>query len=172
MILDSTLFLTAAAGDLITAGAASSGVVDLLGMGSGNASTNRWGTPAVFGQDLGIGPGAAMPMLGNYINTTFAPGTASLNIQLQGAPDNGSNQPGTWVTYAESGPIVGTALVAPAKVFPIDLPARLLTTNPLPRFLRLNYAVTSGPFTGGRIFSGILLTRDDFVAYPANYVIV
>jgi hypothetical protein len=172
MILDSTLFFTAAPpGDAITAGGASSHIIDLLGVGSGNASTNRIGLSAggVFGEDLGTGPGAAIPTLANFITVALAPGTASLNIQFQGAPDNGSNVPGTWTTYAESGPVLASGIVAPGRIFPIDWPWRVLQNTPLPRFIRLNYAVTGGPFTGGSIFSGIGLAEDLYTFYPANY---
>ena len=100
-------------------------------MGVGNPSTNRIGNVNVFGEDLGTGPGQSIPTLLNVLTATFLPATASLNIQFQGAPDNGTNNPGTWTTYAESGPIIGTSLVVPAapnnalRVFSIDWPFRL-----------------------------------------------
>ncbi len=170
MYLDAALnFSTAQA---ITATAASAGVIDLAGLGSGNTMTNIFGNAAVFGMDIGVGDVMGHPKLEVAINTTFLTLT-SLNIQFQGAPDNGSGSPGTYVTYAESGVILAATLVAGAVVFKIDVPEVQPETGPLPRFLRLNYVVAGSNATQGAITANIIRDRQDWTAgrYPNNFAV-
>lgn len=145
------------AGTAVTASAASTNVLDLM-----------------QARDLGIGDEPLQLMV--VTNGAFAPTTASLNIQVQGAPDNGSGAPGTWTTYAESGALTGTQLNANGNgtvVLPIDLPARAPGAA-VPRYLRLNYVVTSGPFTTGTLQAALVLERGQIIAnfgYPPGTVV-
>ena len=41
--------------------------------------------------------------------------------------------------------------------------------DPLPRFLRLNYVVANGPFTGGTLWAGIVLDSDAPILYPTSF---
>src|SRR5215469_13751774 len=99
MIIDGALQFTGTAGiagstDSPTTGTQqSTNVVDLL-----NA------------RDLGIGDDPALKLLIQII-ATFTGGT-SLDVQLQGAPDNGSGLPGTYTTMWDSGVIVEADLLA------------------------------------------------------------
>ena len=43
------------------------------------------------------------------------------------------------------------------------------TADPLPRFLRLNYVVANGPFTGGTLWAGIVLDSDAPILYPQSF---
>lgn len=170
MIIDKQLEFDPA-GTAITASAASTNVIDLHGSGLIPAAA---GKP---GRDMGVGtaPGA-VPRLMISIQQTFGSGggSATLNIQFQGAPDNGSGSPGSYTTYAESGAIPQASLVAGNRVFDIDVPRVLvtpLTPATLPRFLRLNYVVASGPMTAGTIQAEIVLSRDDQVSYQAGVTV-
>ena len=66
---------------------------------------------------------------------------ATLNVQLQGAPDNGSGSPGVYTTLAESSPIPIGQLVAGNKIAQFDLAS--VANNPV------GQASTTGTFTSG-----------------------
>ena len=233
MIYDGNELFTAAAGDLITVSAASTNVLDL--------STGR---------DLGATRGAVRPQIFMAALTGFTSSNANatLNVQVQVAPDNGSGSPGGWSTILETSPQYLGQLVAGQRVFDADLsgiaqpylapsptttfscssgastitvasnsgiqfgqlaiPATAgiivpgttvtgisgttitLSANTtaaasagsaisfapdlatsaaagLPRYLRLNYVVANGPFTGGALFGGIVLDSDSTIICPS-----
>ncbi len=156
MILDRLLcFSTPASPQAITVTAPSTDVIDLLNP-----------------RDMGIGDSPALK-LAMYITTAFtAGGAATLQVAFQGAPDNGSGAPGTYVDYALS-PVYPVAnLTIGQKVFPIDVPLRNLSlTTTFPRFYRLNYTVATGPMLTGAIFAAIVLDREDNAQYPAGLTI-
>lgn len=156
MILDGNLmFSTPASPQAITVTAASTNIIDLLNP-----------------RDLGIGDDPALK-LACLVTTAFtAGGAATLTVQFQGAPDNGSGAPGTYVTYAESRAYAVAELLLGSKLLPIDVPHRdptLLVT--FPRFYRLNYVVATGPMTAGAIVAGIVIDRQDSAQYPAGLVV-
>lgn len=154
-VLDGALQFTGTAGsvssDSPTTGTQSStNVIDLL-----NA------------RDLGVGDDSALKLLVE-VTVAFASGT-SLQIVIQGAPDNGSGSPGTYTTYA-SGPVIAEAsLTVGARLMDLDLPRKAMGAA-LPRFLRLQY-VTVGTHTAGSIYGSIVLDRQDDVYYPPGIVI-
>jgi hypothetical protein len=118
-------------------------------------------------RDLGIGDDSSLKIL--YEVTTAFTGGTSLQIVIQGAPDNGSGSPGSYTTYA-SGPVIAEAnLTVGARLCDIDLP-RKAQGAALPRFLRAQY-VTVGTHGAGAIFGSIVLDRQDDVYYPPGIVI-
>ena len=119
-------------------------------------------------RDLGIGDDPALKVL-VVITAAFSGGT-NVNVQFQGAPDNGSGSPGTWATFAESGPILTANLLLGKTIFRIDVPRTPYSGAPLPRFYRLAYVV-SGTYTLGTVQSYIVLDREDQVHYPPGIVI-
>lgn len=166
----------------ITSTAPSTNVVDLSGFGSGNAENNVIGNTTVWGEDLGIGAGVFQPTMLCNVTTAFASSgsTATLNIQVQGSPDTAppsSGTPSGYTTYAESGVIPAATingLAAGSRLLGFSLPARIPDQlGNLPRFLRLNYVVASGPFTAGNLYAAIVLDRQAWDAkfYPNNYVV-
>ena len=155
MILDSLLmFSTPAAPQAITVTAPSTNIIDLLNP-----------------RDLGIGDNPALK-LACLVTTALIGNAGTLTVQFQGAPDNGSGAPGTYVTYAESRAYAIADLIIGAKLLPIDVPHRdpSLTTT-FPRFYRLNYVVGAGPFTAGAVVAGLVLDRQDSAQYPAGLTI-
>jgi len=108
-------------------------------------------------RDLGIGDDP-MLKLSVIVGTAFASGT-SLQLVLAGAPDAGSNTPGTYTTMWTSPAVVEASLVAGAQLANIDVP-RVVFGQPLPRYLRLSF-VTVGTHTAGTIEANIVLDRDD-----------
>lgn len=165
MILDKNLEFDPS-GTAITSTAVSTNVFDLHGSGLVPAPSSS----VKPGRDIGGGSASGpTPMLLVLVNTTFtASGAATLNVQFQAAPDNGSGGVGSYATYAESGTIALASLVAGNTILNIDVPRILPAPNTpalLPRWLRLNYVVATGPFTGGALQAYIVLTRDDQVSY-------
>lgn len=122
------------------------------------------------GRDMGIGAAlGAMPKLMVLVVETFtAVGAGTLQVQVQGAPDNGAGAEGAYATYAETPAIGKATLVAGVRIFDIDLP-RMIPTPPtpalMPRFIRLNYIVATGPMTAGKVCSELVLGRDDNPQY-------
>lgn len=108
-------------------------------------------------RDIGVGDDPAMKIL-VLVTTAFASGT-SLQINIQGAPDNGSGAPGSFVVMA-AGPVVAEAnLIVGARLFDSDVP-RPAPTQPLPRYLQLGY-VTVGTHTAGQVRAHLVLDRQD-----------
>ena len=96
MIKDATLSLSA--NQAVTVTAPSTGIIDVSGASVGNPVPQIFGVQSsVFGEDIGGGgPAISSPQLGVLVNTTFtAGGSATMQVQLQAAIDNGSNQPGS-----------------------------------------------------------------------------
>lgn len=157
MILDSNLTFDPT-GTAITATAASTNIIDLVNQ-----------------RDLGIGDNPALKVLVVPGATFTAGGAATLTIQFQGAPDNGSGAPGTYLTYAETAALSIAQLNTLAStmnndLFPLDVPGRP-PGAPLPRFYRLNYVVATGPFTAGTLQAYMLIGRDDIVFYPSGFTV-
>lgn len=164
MILDGLLTFTGTSNGAtggITSGAqtdapttgtqAASNILD-LGINGLPTSANGGGA-----RDLGVGDDPALK-LSALVTTAFASGT-SLQLQLQGAPDNGSGAPGSYTTMWTSGAIAEASLVAGAQLANIDVP-RPVPGQPVPRFLKLNF-ITVGTHTAGAVEAQIVIDRDD-----------
>jgi hypothetical protein len=114
-------------------------------------------------RDMSIGRSIELLVVSNGL---FAGGT-SVQINFQGAPDNGSGGQGTYITYASSPVITLAQLNAGNRLlFPIDLPRPPYGGLALPRFYKLNYTVV-GTFTAGAVLAWLLLDRDDNLQYPS-----
>jgi hypothetical protein len=108
-------------------------------------------------RDIGIGDDPAMKIL--VIVTTAFTGGTSLQVNIQGAPDNGSGAAGAFTVMA-SGPVVAEAsLIAGARLFDSDMP-RPAPAQPLPRFLQLGY-VSVGTHGAGVLKGFLVLDRHD-----------
>lgn len=126
-------------------------------------------------RDLGIADDPALEIL-IQVMTTFTGGT-SLQVQLQGAPDNGSGAPGTWTTMLDSGALVEAVLLAGSYILATTMPRTLLSTaqgpsaaQAMPRFLRLAYT-SAGTHGAGTLVGTIVLDRQDQVSYRPGIVI-
>ena len=142
--------------DVMTASGSSTNIIDLglIGLPSFAAGGGA--------RDIGIGDDPAMKILVQVV-VAFAGGT-SLQINIQGAPDNGSGAPGSFVIYA-SGPVVALAsLIAGARLFDTDMPRPALDFPP-PRFLQLGYVVVGTMSGGGAVQAYLVLDRFDL---PTN----
>lgn len=161
MILDALLRFTAAGGDNL----ASPGTVGT------SVSTNAidWhiaappGVPVLAAgqgaRDMGIGDDPALKML-VMVGTAFTGAGATLQIALQGAPDNGSGAPGTYVTWWTSPVYALGTLTAGARLYDMDYP-RPPAGVVVPRFVQLLYTIGGATVTAGTINAYIVLDRYD-----------
>lgn len=168
MILDNNWVFSN--GQALTVTAASTNQIDLTGAGSGNAPNLSFGNATTFGEDLGTGTGGEVPQIIALIGATTPTGGTSINVQFQGAPDNGSNAPGAFTTYVETGVIPIAQLSANALLMRIAYPRRIIGIA-LPRFIRLNYTIV-GTFANFSVFASLVLdpSENDIGAYPSNFI--
>lgn len=171
MFYDAPLVLSNA--QAITTTAASTVIYDVTGAGSGVAPSMTFGNAAATakGFDIGMGDSASRPTA-YFVVTTTGTGTGTITFQVQAAPDNGSNAPGTYRTLTSTAAFVGTTLVAGES---IQLPIPPVTrADPfIPRFYRFNYVQTGD---GAVSTTGIILINPadlgGAVQYSNNYTAV
>ena len=160
----SALSLISNTGDI-----ASTNVIDLMGSGVGTEVSNIIGNASQPGMDVGVG--GVRPELNVTVgDAVVSGGGGTLNVKLQAAPNtDGTNQPGTWVTLAETGAITAANLTAGQIIarFPF-LPAFPPGLNP--RYLRLLFTIATAAITAGSISSALVtMYRDDQAnRYAAN----
>jgi hypothetical protein len=162
MILDGLLQFTGPTGDSPTATAVSTNVIDLHMAGIPILAAGQGA------RDMGIGDDPALKLL---VEVTAAfTGLTSLAVALQGAPDDGTGNPGAFVTWW-TGPATALAsLTVGARLYDMDMP-RPPAGVPVPRFLRLNFTIV-GTGTGGTIKAFIVLDRFDQMYNAANNAII
>jgi hypothetical protein len=144
-----------------------SNIID-LGVTSGVPSSASGGGA----RDIAVGEGP-MLKLSAICPVAFVGGT-SLQIELSGAPDNGSGAPGAYTVMWLSPAYVEALLVAGAQLANVDVP-RVIEGQVLPRFLRERF-ISVGTHTGGTIESQIVIDRFDQIVgttgalsgYPAG----
>ena len=173
MILDNLLRFTGGSGgvgagdgatDIPTTGTQfSSNVVD-LGVTSGIPTSANGGGA----RDIGIGDSPAMKLL-VQVAVAFTVGT-SLQVMLQGAVDNGSGAPSTFVNWWLSPAYAEAVLVIGARLYDMDMP-RPPDGIAVPRYLRLGY-ITVGTHTTGSLSGQIVLDRDDQMYQGTNNAIM
>lgn len=131
-------------GTAITATADSTNVIDL--------SQNR---------DIGIGDSKAIDILFDVTTTFLSAGATTLTITVQTSTDNSS-----YTTLVSTPAIAKASLVAGGEQMLITVPAGVK------RYLKLNYAVATGPFTAGAIYAGLNVERQanqGAFLYPSGF---
>ena len=168
MMLDSTLTFEPKGTSLATVSAAgtSTNAID-LGVTNGIGGSN--------GRDIGLGTDShgirTFVALSGTISTSAT--NTTLQFKLQGAPDNGSGAPGTFVDFGVSPAYTVTELQAKygeAFFFAGTVPPRPPGVAP-PRFLQLAYVPANGSITAGTITAGLSIGNDESTAYPANFTV-
>ncbi len=155
----------------VTVTAPSSGIIDVSGAGVGNPAPQIFGVQStVFGEDIGGGgPAASSPQLGVSVGTAFtASGSATLQIQLQAAIDDGTNNPSTWRTIAQTDTIAKALLTAGQWLARFNVPNKYPGQG-FPRFYRCNYVVATGPMLTGSLYADISTGLDDVPFYPSGF---
>ncbi len=143
--------------DLPTTGTqVASNIIDLGVLGGLPATAVNGGGA----RDIGTGDDPMLKL--SVINTAAWTATATLQLILQGAPDAGANTPGSYVTMWTS-PVFATATMQiVGQLCNIDVP-RPVPTQPLPRYLRLEFVTAVATNTTGLIEAQIVIDRDDQV---------
>ena len=109
------------------------------------------------GRDLGIGDDPSLKLY--VVVTTALTGGTSIVCAFQGAPDAGSNTPGTYVTY-ESGPVVVEAsLIAGTRLMDAAYPRPAPGSVP-PRYVRLLFT-SVGTHGAGAVEAFVCVDRFD-----------
>lgn len=156
--------------DLPTTGTQiASNVID-IGVTSGIPATAVNGGGA---RDLGVGDKPSMKL--SIICETAFNNSATLQLELSGAPDAGSNTPGSYTVMWESQVIANAALIAGVELANIDLP-RVVPGQALPRYFNLTFITGTGTNSTGKINAGIVIDREDQIigttgamsGYPAG----
>ena len=133
------------------------------------AVTATGGTASSNVIDLGVSRdigGAAIErlMLLCQVAVAFASGgAATLQVQVQTAPDNGAGAPGSWVTLMQSDAIAVASLTAGYRFLPGPLPGGTQ------RFLRLNYVVGTAVMTAGKLTAALVPALDVTATYARGY---
>lgn len=126
-------------------------------------------------RDIGIGNPAMKILVQTVVAFASAGSTGTIQVAMQGAPDNGSGAPGTYVTMA-LGPLYTIPGVG-VRLMDHDMP-RPKDGN-LPRFLRLLYTIATQTMTAGSVGAWLVLDRMDqpsqsagiMGAYPAGITV-
>ena len=147
MLLDSSNQFSASQAVTALGSTASTNIIDLgVARDIGDAVTNK---------DL---------FLLCQVATAFTSGgSATLQVQFQTAPDNGSGLPGSWSTLAQSDAIPVASLVQGYKFLPGEVPGGTL------RFIRLNYVIATAVMTGGVLKAALVPSLDLQPAYARAY---
>lgn len=149
--------------DLPTTGTQnSSNVIDLHGTGLIPVLANLQGA-----RDMGVG-GGQIKMLVQVI--TAITGGTSLQVFLEGAPDDGTGSPGTYADWWTSPVYAEATLVAGARLYDMDFP-RPPAGIGVPRFLRLGYE-SVGTHTAGALGAWIVLDRMDQMYNSTNNAVL
>ena len=139
---------------------ASTNIIDLHMAGIPTLAANQGA------RDIGIGHYELKILVQTVVAFASAGSTGTIQVAIQGAPDNGSGVPGTYVTMATGPsyvvPIIGTRLMDHDMPRPKD--------GNLPRFLRLLYTVAVQTMTAGSVASFLVLDRFDQPSQAAGYV--
>ncbi|MGH7240172.1 MAG: hypothetical protein ACREHG_08955 [Candidatus Saccharimonadales bacterium] len=127
-------------------------------------------------RDIGVGDAPSLK-LSAIVTTAFASGT-SLQIELQGAPDNGSGAPGGYTAMFLGPTLAEVNLIQGAQLANADVP-RVIFEQVVPRFLKMTF-ISVGTHTTGAVEAQIVIDRFDQIigaagdlsGYPAGVVVV
>jgi hypothetical protein len=112
-------------------------------------------------RDMGIGDDPALKLLVQVTTAFTSAGAATLQVALQGATDDGTGNPSTFVTWWTSPTYaLATLAVVGARLYDMDMP-RPPAGVAIPRFLRMSYIIGAATTTAGKIMAAIVLDRPD-----------
>ena len=114
-------------------------------------------------RDIGGAVTDQLMLLCEVVTAFTSGGSATLQVQFQTAPDNGSGSPGSWSILSQSDAIAVASLVQGYKFLPGELPGGTQ------RFIRLNYAIGTGVMTAGTLKAALVPSLDVQPVYPRAY---
>ena len=142
MIMDGLLLFSSA--QIVTASADSTNILDL--------TTFR---------DLGITE-RPLKLFVKSPTSAQAAGAATVTVSLQGSTDNS-----TYTTMWTSTAIPKASITTGSDVVSTTLP-RPVPGQAIPRYLKLNYAVATGPLTAGTFTGALVLDHQANIQYPSG----
>lgn len=165
----------------ITSTAAGTVVFDVTGAGANvvppmiTGVNGTTGAAVVIGFDIGAGDGFAIPEVTWEVGQSFvSAGGATLQVQLQAAPDNGSGGVGNYQTIVQTSTFTAGQLAANViGQFQVPPVAPNWVGEAMPRFYRLNFVVGTSTFSAGNITAYLNLNPSQATKiqnYPGNYV--
>jgi len=114
-------------------------------------------------RDIGGAVTDQLMLLCEVVTAFTSGGSATLQVQFQTAPDNGSGAPGSWSILSQSDAIAVAALVQGTKFLPGELPGGTQ------RFIRLNYVIGTAAMTAGTLKAALVPSLDVQPVYPRAY---
>lgn len=156
MILDANLQFDSAANLAQIVGTYNSAnIIDLHGTGLLPTLANLQGA-----RDMGVGDDPALKLF-VVVTTTFTSGGAgTLQVNLQGATDNGSGAPAAYSTWWSSPAYALATLNVGSQLMNMDMP-RPPDGIAIPRFLRLTYGIAGATMTAGTVAAYLVIDRID-----------
>ena len=134
----------------------SANIIDLSQLASSNKG---------YGRDIGIGDDPAV-LIDCLIAANFTGAGATMAVQLQTAPDNGSGSPGSWTVLEQTPALAVSTLTAGTEIFRTPVPAGVQ------KFLKLTYVIGTANMTAGSIISTLVLDRSalgPLMGYQSGY---
>jgi hypothetical protein len=105
-------------------------------------------------RDISDAPTDDLFLLCEVIAAFTSGGSATLQVQVATAPDNGSGAPGAWTVLYQSAAIPVASLTAGSKILPGAL------AGPTSRFVKLTYVVGTAVMTAGTITAAFVPSLD------------
>lgn len=167
MILDALLAFSQAQTLAIAVGTTPSTNVIDFGLGTAADPAIPAVSTTANRRDMGVGDNPALKLLVQIKAAATSGGAGTLQIALQGAPDDGTGAPGAFTSWWLSPAYALATLAAGARLLDMDFP-RPPAGVAIPRFVRLAYIVGSNDLTGGTIDAFIVLDRDDQPYFGTN----
>jgi hypothetical protein len=115
-------------------------------------------------RDIGDAVTQSLYLLCQVATAFTSGGSATLQVQVQSAPDN-NGVPGSWSTIEQSDAIPVASLVQGYKF----LPGAMVSPATPGRFLRLNYVIGTATMTVGAITAALVPSLDQQPAYARAY---
>lgn len=143
----------------VAADYASTDVID-FGVGTSAAPAIPSNANGGGKRDMGVGDDPALKLMVIVVEAFASAGAATLVVSLQGAPDDGTGVPGSYVTWWVSPTYALATLVAGARLLDMDFP-RPPAGVVVPRFVRLLYTIGTATTTAGTVTAAIVLDRID-----------
>ncbi len=145
-----------------------SGVTFTSGTGTDSANTidvsQIASSASGRGRDVGIGDNPDLQIAIEIVGA-FAGTGASMQIELQTAPDSGSGTPGAW-SVINMTPVIPVVNLGGGQITYLDI------VPGVQKYLKLTYLVTGANMTQGAIVAGIVLDRQlpgPGSGYPSGY---
>lgn len=149
----------------------STNVID-FGIGTSTAPAIPTNAQGGGVRDMGIGDNPALKLFVSVVQAFTSAGAATLQVHIEGAPDDGAGAPGSYVRWYSS-PIYALATIAVvgARLLDIDFP-RPPAGVPVPRFVRLNYTIADATTTAGTVNAYLVLDRQDQMYNSTNNAVI